>query len=236
MTLEMESAQDARIRIAILDGQRIVREGLRMLIETQKDLEVSAEIGMSAEALKTIHQIQPDIILLDLDLGEVNIIDHIPEIQAASKDSKILALTGINDPEIHHRVLRNGAKGIVLKEETGGVVLKAIRKVYGGEAWIDHATTARILIEISPSHHSNNIDPEAEKIALLTHREREIIEVLGEGLNNKQIGEKLFISEATARNHLTSILSKLGLSDRFELAIYSYRHGLAKLPVSPTTH
>jgi two-component system, NarL family, nitrate/nitrite response regulator NarL len=232
----MENAPDTPIRIVILDGQRIVREGLRMLIETQKDLEVSSEIGMSAEALKTIHQTQPDVILLDLDLGEVNIVALIPEIQAASKDSKILALTGINDPEFHHHALRNGAKGIVLKEETGEVVLKAIRKVHGGEAWIDHAATARILTEISLSHHSNNIDPEAEKISLLTHREREIIEVLGEGLNNKQIGEKLFISEATARNHLTSILSKLGLSDRFELAIYSYRHGLARLPVSPTTH
>jgi two-component system, NarL family, nitrate/nitrite response regulator NarL len=236
MTLEMDSAPDDQIKIAILDGQRIVREGLRMLIETQKDLEVSAEIGMSAEALKTIHKTQPDVILLDLDLGEVNIVELIPEIQAASKDSKILALTGINDPEFHQHALRNGAKGIVLKEETGEVILKAIRKVYGGEAWIGHATAARILTEITLSRQFNNADPEAEKIALLTHREREIIEVLGEGLNNKQIGEKLFISEATARNHLTSILSKLGLSDRFELAIYSYRHGLAKLPVSPTTH
>ena len=230
----MENAPDCPITIAILDGQRIVREGLRLLIQTQEDLVVAAESAINAEALATLQRKQPHVILLDLDLGSINAVDHIPEIQAASKNSKILALTGMQDPGLHSRALRNGAVGIVMKEATGDVVLKAIRKVYGGEAWIDHSTTARILAEISHSHNSE--DPEAEKIALLTQREHKIIEVLCEGLNNRQIGEKLFISESTVRNHLTSILAKLGLSDRFELAIYSYRHGLAKPPLPPITH
>jgi two-component system, NarL family, nitrate/nitrite response regulator NarL len=209
---------------------------LRMLVETQKDLEVCVEAAMGAEAIETIHRMQPDVILLDLDLGDVQIVARIPEIQASANNSRILALTGINNPELHHRALRNGVRGIVLKEETGEVVLKAIRKVHCGEAWIDHATTARILTEISLPRQSSAIDPDAEKIAFLTQREHEIIKVLCEGLNNKQIGEKLFISESTVRNHLTSILSKLELSDRFELAIYSYRHGLAALPTPPNTH
>jgi DNA-binding NarL/FixJ family response regulator len=230
----MENDQEVRIRIAILDGQRIVREGLRLLIETQDDFEVAAEAGMSIDALEKIHQKRPHVILLDLDLGKVNVVDYIPQIQAAARDSKILALTGMNDPELHRRALRNGAMGIVLKDESGEVVLKAIRKIHEGEAWIDHATTARLLADIS--HHGDRLDPDAIKIALLTQREHEVIEVLCEGLNNKSIGEKLFISEATVRNHITSILAKLGLSDRFELAIYSYRQGLARLPVQPIIH
>jgi two-component system, NarL family, response regulator DegU len=230
----MENAPDCPIKIAILDGQRIVREGLRLIIQTQQDLEVAAESGMSTEALATLRRKRPHIILLDLDLGSINVVDHIPEIQAAANDSKILALTGMHDPELHSRALRNGAVGIVMKDATGEVVLKAIRKVYSGEAWIDHSTTARILAEISHSHTREN--PEAQKIALLTQREHEIIEVLCEGLNKKQIGEKLFISESTVRNHLTSILAKLDLSDRFELAIYAYRHGLAKPPIPPIAH
>jgi DNA-binding NarL/FixJ family response regulator len=230
----MENSPDPHIKIAILDGQRIVREGLRMLIQTQEDLEVAAESSVSAEALATLRLKQPHVILLDLDWGSINVVDLIPEIQAAAKSSKILALTGMRDPDLHSRALRNGAVGIVTKEAGGEVMLKAIRKVYGGEAWIDHSTTARFLAEISHSHSSDN--PEMEKIHLLTQREHEIIEVLCQGLNNKQIGEKLFISESTVRNHLTSILAKLGLSDRFELAIYSYRNGLAKPPIPPINH
>jgi DNA-binding NarL/FixJ family response regulator len=229
----MQESRKNRIRIAILDGQRIVREGLRMLIETQQDLEVAAETGINKQALAKIGREQPNVILLDLDLADANIVDYIPDIKAAAGNTKILVLTGSHDPEVHRRALQNGAVGIVLKEAAGEVVLKAIRKIYSGEAWIDHAMAARILTEISRPRQIEKADPEAEKITRLTQREREIVDVLCEGLNNRQIAERLFISEATVRNHLTSILAKLALSDRFELAIYAYRHGLAKPPLPP---
>jgi two-component system nitrate/nitrite response regulator NarL len=105
--------------------------------------------------------------------------------------------------------------------------------VYAGEVWINRAMMARVIGGLWNPVNAQTIqaDPEAVKIALLTEREREVVGLIGEGLRNKQIAERLFISEITVRHHLTSIFDKLGVSDRFELAIYSYRHGLAKLPL-----
>ena len=116
-----------------------------------------------------------------------------------------------------------GATGLVLKNERPEVLMKAIRKVHGGEVWLDRTITARVLARIARRRHTQ--DAEAEKIASLTRREHEIIALVGEGLKNGAIADRLFVSEATVRNHLTSILSKLGLSDRFELAVYAFRHG-----------
>jgi DNA-binding NarL/FixJ family response regulator len=121
--------------------------------------------------------------------------------------------------------------GLVLKDKATEVLIKAIERVHAGEVWLDRSLTASVLSELSLAE-TRKSNPEADKVATLTGREREIVELVSQGLKNKQIAERLFISEATVRNHLTSILSKLDLSDRFELALYAYRHHLAKPPVS----
>jgi DNA-binding NarL/FixJ family response regulator len=120
--------------------------------------------------------------------------------------------------------------GLVLKDKAAEVLIKAIETVHSGEVWLDGSLTASVISEISSVDKSRRPDPEAEKIRSLTGREREIVGLVCEGLKNKHIADRLFISEATVRNHLTSILSKLGLSDRFELALYAYRHHLARPP------
>ena len=217
------------MRIAIVEDHTLAREGLRMLIESQADMEIAAEAGTVEEALAAVRGGEkPDVVLLDLDLGGINIVERIPEILEASEDTRVLVLTGIRDPELHLRALRLGALGLVLKDQAGQTVLKAIRKVHAGEAWIDRSMTANLLVDVSTAEAKRA--REAAKIATLSHREREIVAVLCEGLSNRQIGEKLFISESTVRNHMTSILSKLELLDRFELAIYCFRHGVAKMP------
>jgi len=217
------------MRIAIVEDHTLAREGLRMLIESQDDMEIAAEAGTVEEALAAVRGGEkPDVVLLDLDLGGINIVERIPEILEASEDTRVLVLTGIRDPELHLRALRLGALGLVLKDQAGQTVLKAIRKVHAGEAWIDRSMTANLLVDVSTAEAKRA--REAAKIATLSHREREIVAVLCEGLSNRQIAEKLFISESTVRNHMTSILSKLELLDRFELAIYCFRHGVAKMP------
>jgi len=220
--------EEKPIRIVIVEDHKVVREGLRMLIESQDDMVVAAEAGTAEEAMAAINREKPDIVMLDLDLGGVSIVNRVPEIREASKGTRVLVLTGIRDPELHVRALRLGALGLVMKDQAGSTVLKAIRRVHDGEAWIDHSLTASLVLDISTEEKKRAY--ETAKITTLSKREREIVTVLCEGLNNKQIADRLFISEATVRNHITSILAKLELVDRFELAIYSYRHGLAKLP------
>ncbi len=231
-----DDQQDSRsdhlgpIRIVIVDDHRVVQEGLRMLIGTQEDMTVVAQAANFKSALEVVAREKPDVVVLDLDLAGVNIVERVPELLSASKGARLLVLTGVRDAQLHRRAVRLGARGLVLKDQASETVLKAIRRVHAGEAWIDHSMTASLLAEISGLGEEKMSDRDAAKIGMLSRREREIVTVLCEGLNNKEIADRLFISEATVRNHLTSILAKLELSDRLELAVYCYRHGLAKLP------
>jgi len=218
------------IRVLIVDDHAILRKGLRMLIEDQPTMTVIGEAENYAETMEVVSREQPEIILLDLDLGGKNGLDFLPELLSLSARTRVIIYTGVRDPEMHHRAIALGAMGLVLKEQASEVLVKAIEKVHAGEIWIDRTTMARVLTRMSRSQQEKKDDPEAAKIAALTEREKEITTLVAQGLNRKQIAERLFISEATVRNHLTSILNKLDVSDRLELAFYAYRHGLAKPP------
>jgi two-component system, NarL family, nitrate/nitrite response regulator NarL len=217
------------IRILLIDDHVIVRAGLRMLLENHDGMIVVGEAGTPAEGLRIAEREQPDIVLLDLDMGAESGLDFIPQCLTAVPPARVVILTGLRDAEAHRRAVHLGALGLVFKEKAAEVLIKAIQKVYKGEVWLDRALMATVLSERS---HADERKPDAEtkKISFLTEREREVVGLVCEGLKNKQIGDRLFISEATVRNHLTSILSKLGLSDRFELALFAYRHHLARPP------
>jgi len=218
------------LRIVLIDDHGIVRAGLRMLIESQAGMTVVGEAANRADALAVAAREQPDIILLDLDLEGESGLDFLQELLDIPPRARVIILTGVRDPEAHRRAVRLGAMGLVIKDKAAEVLIKAIEKVHAGEVWLDRALTASVLSEMAQADQTKKADPEAEKIGSLTSREREVVGLVCEGLKNKQISERLFISEATVRNHLTSILSKLELSDRFELALYSYRQHLAKPP------
>ena len=218
------------IRIVVIDDHVIVRAGLRMLIDNHEGMIVVGEAGTRIDALAITAQEQPDIILLDLDIGGESGLDFLRELLGSATQARVLVLTGVRDPEAHRRAVHLGAMGLVFKDKAAEVLIKAIEKVHAGEVWLDRSLTASVLSEKSQADQSRMTDPEDAKIGSLTTREREIVGLVCEGLKNKQIGDRLFISEATVRNHLTSILSKLGVSDRFELALYSYRQHLAKPP------
>jgi DNA-binding NarL/FixJ family response regulator len=212
----------------LIDDHAVVRMGLRMLLESQPGFSVSGEAANRAEALEQAATTPPDIILLDLDLGEDSGIDLMPELRTHAPNARVILLTGLRDAEQHRRAVRMGAMGLVLKDQAFAVLLTAIAKVAAGEAWLDPTMVASVLTEMARARAVGLPDPEAVKLALLTARERQVIALIGEGLPNKQISQRLSISETTVRHHLTSIFDKLYVTSRLELVIYAYRHGLAE--------
>lgn len=215
------------IRIMIVDDHVVIRSGLRMLIEHDQRMRVVAQAGNRAEALERSAAERPDVIVLDLLLGDDDGLNFLPELCQASPNSRVLVLTGVQNPDAHRRAIRRGAMGIVLKDHAADQLLKAIMKVHEGEVWIERSMMGSMLQEFN---RPSLPDPETVKIESLTDREREVIALIGEGLKNKQVGERLFISETTVTHHLSSVFSKLEVSDRLELIIYAFRHGLAKMP------
>ena len=215
------------ISIMIVDDHVVIRSGLRMLIEHDQRMQVVAQAGNRLEALERADSARPDVIILDLVLGDDDGLSFLPELCEASPESRVLVLTGVQNPDAHRRAIRRGAMGIVLKEHAADQLLKAIMKVYEGEVWIERSMMGSMIQEFNKPA---TVDPEMTKIGTLTDREREVIALVGEGLKNKQVGERLFISETTVTHHLSSVFSKLEVSDRLELIIYAFRHGLAKMP------
>ncbi len=198
-----------------------------MLIEHDQRMKVVAQAGSKTEALERAAGTNPDVIILDLLLGDEDGLSFLPELCQASPSSRVLVLTGVQNPDAHRRAIRRGAMGIVLKEHAADKLLKAIMKVNEGEVWIERSMMGSMIQEFNKPA---LVDPEVSKIESLTDREREVIALIGEGLKNKQVGERLFISETTVTHHLSSVFSKLDVSDRLELIIYAFRHGLAKMP------
>jgi two-component system, NarL family, nitrate/nitrite response regulator NarL len=215
------------VRVLIVEDHAIVRAGLGMLLGTRTAITVVGEAADCASAVAAAGREQPDIVLLDLDLGGVLALDSLKDLRAAAPGARVLILTGAGDPELHQLAVTRGASGLVLKQHAAETLLKAIEKVHAGEVWFGRSLMAATL---SRAHEVAKPDPESAKIATLTRREREIIALIGEGLNNRHIAARLFISETTVRHHLTSIFAKLEVGDRLELVIYAFRHGLIPPP------
>jgi DNA-binding NarL/FixJ family response regulator len=214
------------IRVLLVEDHAVVRAGLRLLIESRRGLVVVGEATNHADALALAAREQPHIILLDLDLGIENGHDLLPRLRTAAEQARVLILTGMRDINAHRQAIRQGALGLVLKEQAPDVLLKAIEKVHAGEVWLDRAMLAGVLSEMVAG--GARPGSKEARVATLTEREREVIALVNEGLKNKQISDRLSISETTVRHHLTSIFAKLGVESRLELAIFAHRHGLSK--------
>jgi two-component system, NarL family, nitrate/nitrite response regulator NarL len=226
----MLQRQELTIRIVLVDDHAMFRTGLQMIIESHAGMHVVGAAADRATALEIARAEQPDIILLDLDLGDERGVDVLPELIDVAPRARIIVLTGLRNPEQHHEGVLRGAMGLVLKEKTAETVLKAIEKVHAGEVWLDRTMVAQILNSRARRAISPEQSAEAARIATLTKRELEVIRLVGGGLRNKDLAEHLSISDATVRHHLTSIFNKLGVVDRLALIFYAYRHGLAEPP------
>jgi len=213
------------IRVLLIEDHLVVRAALRMLIESRPGLVVVGEATNHAEALALAAREQADIFLLDLALGTENGLDLLPKLRVVARDARVLVLTALHGVDMHRQAIRQGAMGLVLKEQAPEVLLKAIEKVYAGEIWLDRAMLASVLGELV-SDGTRPANAVATRIATLTERERDVMALVGQGCKNKQISDRLSITETTVRHHLTSIFAKLGVESRLELVIFAHQHGL----------
>jgi DNA-binding NarL/FixJ family response regulator len=226
----MPSLTKNPIRIVILDSHTLFRAGVRRIIESQPGMEVVGEAGSLIESLEIITNLKPDIILVELNLTGQPELDILSSLVKASEGTRLILVTGTSDPKVHQKVVEDGAVGVVYKTQPPEVLIKAIEKVYAGEVWLERSLIANVLSRLSRNHSAGKVDPETESITRLSEREKEVVKLIGKGLKNKRISTELCISETTVRHHLTSIYSKLGVSDRLELLVYAHQYGLV------TTH
>src|SRR5438034_8055819 len=161
----MRHDSPSQIRLLIVDDHAIVRAGLRMLIDCQPSMKVVAEAGTRAEALAAAAREQPDIVLLDLDMGGESGLSFLPDLVDAARGAKILVLTGVRDPEVHRKAVRAGVRGVVFKEKAVEVLIKAIEGVHGGEIWLDRALASSLLEELAHPDAAFEGDPESARIA-----------------------------------------------------------------------
>lgn len=216
------------IRIMLVDGHPAMLWGLEKLIEREKPkMEVVGKAGSSAQAMRLLETVSPDLILMDIDLNGESGITAIPDLIARSK-ARVLVLTGSRDPSLHDSAVLAGAVGVVQKADTTETILKAIEKTYHGEIWLDRTATSRIFLELSRKKTAQVNDPEQRKILRLTPRERQIVAEIGNdaAATSKMIAERFHISEHTLRNHLASVYEKLGLSSRLELFAYASKYNI----------
>jgi|SRR5437773_1380187 len=218
-----EPKPDKPIRIVIADDHPIFREGLKCLLGTQEDFQLLAEVGNGDEVLDTIEKLQPDILLLDLRMPGTHGLMILERLQATKISStKVIVLTASEDKNEFVQAMKLGTSGIVLKQSPTDLLLKSIRKVYAGEIWLDSNTTAAVIRQFATGDEEAPVDSNRVRgRSPLSQREREIVSLVAQGFKNKQMAEKMFISEQTVKNHLHNSFDKLGVSDRLELALYA---------------
>ncbi len=221
------------VRIVLIDDHELIRAGIKSLIGEKEGFVVVGEASDQLQAASVVLCEQPDVVLLNMELRAGDGLELLPAVIEACETARVVVLTDSQDPETHRKAVLLGAIGIVSKERSPDLLMKAITRVHAGEAWLDRSITASVLEELSTRNKNRQASPDEKKISTLTGREQEVIKLVGEGLKNKQIAERLFISDITVHHHLTSIYSKLEVADRLELLIYAYRNGLAVLPHSP---
>jgi DNA-binding NarL/FixJ family response regulator len=206
-----------RIRVFLLDDHEVVRRGLRALLESEGDIEIVGESGSATEAVSRIPALRPDVAVLDARLPDGSGIDVCRDVRSVDDRIQALILTSYDDDEALFAAILAGAAGYLLKQVGGNDLLDAVRRVAGGQSLIDPSLTARVLERLrhGPEEHS--------ELAELTERERTILALIAEGMTNRQIGERLFLAEKTVKNHVSSILSKLGLERRTQAAVLAAR-------------
>jgi two-component system, NarL family, nitrate/nitrite response regulator NarL len=210
------------IRILVADDHAIFRDGLRKLLEAADDVQIIGEASNGVECVKMLAKLKPDILLLDLRMPEKDGLGVLEEVNFDSLPTRVIVLTAAEDDRDVVRAMRLGARGVVLKQSASDLLLKSIRRVADGEIWLDNRMTAEVIEAFKKSSESG----QRREKPLLSAREKEIVQLVAQGFRNREIGEKLFISEQTVKNHLHNIFDKLGVSDRLELALYAIHHRL----------
>lgn len=213
-----------RIRLMIVDDHEVVRLGMRAAFELENDITVVGEASNGAEALAKVPVLAPEVILMDVRMEKLSGIEACREIKSAYPTTHILMITSYTDDDAISASILAGASGYLLKNVSRAELLKSIRLVASGQTLLNPQADTRTLSRLSSLSQGNATAPGDE----LTEREREVLALIARGYTNKQIAEALFVSEKTARNHVSHILEKLGLARRSEAAAFAVEHKLVR--------
>ena len=217
----------AQIKVVIADDHPIVRDGLRKLLSTEDDIDVVGEAADGQELLDNLDSWQPDVILLDLRMPNTDGLTALQTLSSTKNPAKVIILTASEDKNEFVQAMKLGCAGIVLKQTSADLIVKSIRRVHAGEIWLDARTTAAVMRQFATAEAAAVAGGlRGRERAPLSSREREIVALVAQGYKNKEMAEKMFISEQTVKNHLHNIFDKLGVSDRLELALYAIHKGL----------
>ncbi|WMX46144.1 response regulator [Streptomyces roseicoloratus] len=210
--------EEGKIRVFLLDDHEVVRRGVHELLSVEADIEVVGEAGTAADALVRIPATRPDVAVLDVRLPDGSGVEVCREVRSQDDSVKCLMLTSYADDEALFDAIMAGASGYVLKAIRGNELLNAVRDVAAGRSLLDPVATARVLERLRDGNGAKD-----DRLAGLTEQERRILDLIGEGLTNRAIGERLHLAEKTIKNYVSSLLSKLGMERRSQAAAYVAR-------------
>ena len=206
------------IRVFLLDDHEIVRRGIRELLESEGDIVVVGESGSAQEAARRIPALRPDVAILDGRLPDGSGIDVCRDIRSVDPSIKALILTSYDDDDALFAAIMGGAAGYILKQVRGNDFIDTVRRVAAGQSTLDPAMTATVLERV------RNGPPKDKELEALTAQEQKILELIGQGMTNRQVAEEMFLAEKTVKNYVSSMLAKLGLTSRTQAAIFATKH------------
>ena len=216
------------IRVLLVDDHALVRQGLRMFMEMQDDMQVVGEGSTGAEAVDLAARLQPDVVLLDLVMPGMDGIEALHKILECSPYSRVLVLTSFGEDDKVFPAIRAGAQGYLLKDIQPRDLIQAVRETHRGKTQLHPDIAQRLMSAVAgnPPAQPAKADPLSKDLQGLTEREREVLDLIARGLSNREIAEKMVISEKTVKTHVSNLLGRLGLEDRTRAAIWALKHGL----------
>jgi DNA-binding NarL/FixJ family response regulator len=217
------------ISVLIADDQQLVREGLRMMLDAEPDIEVVGEAGTGSETIALARQLDPDVILMDVRMPELDGIETTARLTRSASRSRILMLTTFDLDEYVFQAMRAGASGFLLKDARRDQLAGAIRTVHAGEAMLAPVITRRLIDDFC----RHRPDPDPRVLDVLSGRELDVVRQLAAGRSNAEIAQQMWLGEATVKSHITRILSKLQLRDRVQIVVLAYESGLVQRGVAP---
>jgi DNA-binding NarL/FixJ family response regulator len=216
------------INVVLADGYPLALSGLRTALKDHRDIQVLAECTDCDRVREALKEHNPDVLMLSREMLDENL-DALEALTSENQDTQVILLTSRKDPGFMQEALQRGARGVFQRERPTHHVPIAIRKVSNGELWYEREFASQMLSKLLNPSESRSSDPDQRKIASITPREREVIELTCQGLRNKEIADRLHISEATVSHHLTSIFRKLEIEDRISLVIYAVKKRMVSL-------
>ncbi len=219
-----------KIKVLIVDDHQVVRQGLRTFLELHDDVIVVGEAGDGLTAVDMVRQLEPDVVLMDLVMPQLDGIAATRQVKSLQAGIKVIALTSFTEDDKVFPAIQAGASSYLLKDVSPDDLVEAIRAVHRGEARLHPDILRKLMDATRVAHQTGSIRETPPRAADLTEREHEVVRLVAQGCSNHEIGRQLVISDKTVKTHVSNILSKLNLDDRTQLAIYAIKHGLVDSP------